>query len=391
MPLVIADRVRETTTSTGTGTITLAGAAPGFQSFAAIGNGNTTYYAIIESSTGAWEVGIGTYTSAGTTLSRTTILSSSNGGAAVNLIAGTKDVICTQPASRAVYDNEAGTGIVFPGGSVQPAAAKTFVTRRLTSGTTYTTPSGVSALWVFASGAIGGQSGSGSTRGGRGGPGYSEIYIASPAASYSYTIGAAGANTGTAGGTTTWGSTISITGSGGVTSGTGSAGGVASGGDFNANGGSGGTTSNSTYPGGGGGAGSRAGAGGAGGGYTSSSNNGGGGGSGGNNASSGTPGIAATTKAAGASALADLLIFQETFNAGSISSSSGGCPTTYFGGSGAPNNFTFNGAAPGFGSTSASAVTQVTLSGALNNGGVGQSTPVTGSPGVIVVVEVYNQ
>jgi hypothetical protein len=112
MALVLADRVRETTTTTGTGTVSLAGPVSGFQGFsAAIGNANTTYYTIVDASTGAWEVGLGTYTSSGSTLARTTILSSSNAGAAVNFAAGTKDVFVTQPAERALYLNGAGTGI----------------------------------------------------------------------------------------------------------------------------------------------------------------------------------------------------------------------------------------------------------------------------------------
>lgn len=102
MPLVIADRVQETTTTTGTGTITLAGAVSGFQSFSAVGNGNTTYYTIAHTTAAEWEVGIGTYTSSGTTLARTTILSSSNSNNAVNFSAGTKNVFCTLPAGRAV-------------------------------------------------------------------------------------------------------------------------------------------------------------------------------------------------------------------------------------------------------------------------------------------------
>jgi len=98
MALVIADRVKETTTTTGTGTLTLAGAATGFQSFSVVGNGNTTYYAISSSGGSQWEVGIGTYTSSGTTLARTTVLASSSGGSAVDLSAGTKDVYVTYPA-----------------------------------------------------------------------------------------------------------------------------------------------------------------------------------------------------------------------------------------------------------------------------------------------------
>lgn len=103
MALVVADRVRETTSSTGTGAVTLAGAYAGFQSFSVLGNGNSTYYAISDPSTGEWEVGIGTYTLAGNTLSRDTVLASTNSGSLVNFAAGTKDAICTQPAERAVY------------------------------------------------------------------------------------------------------------------------------------------------------------------------------------------------------------------------------------------------------------------------------------------------
>ena len=103
MAFVLADRVKETTTTTGTGTVTLLGASTGFQSFAAIGNGNSTYYTIAGQTSSEWEVGIGTYTSSGTTLSRTTVLSSSNSGSLVNFSAGTKDVFVTQPSSRTVY------------------------------------------------------------------------------------------------------------------------------------------------------------------------------------------------------------------------------------------------------------------------------------------------
>jgi hypothetical protein len=101
MALVLKDRIKETTTTTGTGTITLAGAVSGFQAFSVVGDGNTTYYTIAGGS--EWEVGIGTYTSSGTTLSRDTILESSNSGSAVNFSAGTKDVFVTYPAERSVY------------------------------------------------------------------------------------------------------------------------------------------------------------------------------------------------------------------------------------------------------------------------------------------------
>lgn len=102
MALVLKDRVKETTTTTGTGTITLAGAVTGFQSFSVIGDGNTTYYVITDGTD--WEVGLGTYTSSGTTLSRDSILESSNAGSAVNWGAGDKDVFVTYPAEKALYD-----------------------------------------------------------------------------------------------------------------------------------------------------------------------------------------------------------------------------------------------------------------------------------------------
>lgn len=105
MALILADRVQETTATTGTGTVTLAGAASGFQSFAAVGNGNSTYYTITGGA--EWEVGIGTYTSSGTTLSRTSVLSSSNSGSLVNFSAGTKNVFVTYPASLSVPEGKA--------------------------------------------------------------------------------------------------------------------------------------------------------------------------------------------------------------------------------------------------------------------------------------------
>ena len=103
MALVLKDRVQETTTTTGTGTLTLGGAVTGYQSFSAIGNANTTYYAIYASGGSEWEVGIGTYTASGTTLSRTTVLASSNSGSLVSFSAGTKNVWCDYPAGRAGY------------------------------------------------------------------------------------------------------------------------------------------------------------------------------------------------------------------------------------------------------------------------------------------------
>ena len=99
MALVIADRVRETSTTTGTGTLTLDGAVSGFQTFStAIGNTNTCYYTIVNGS--EFEIGLGTV--AAGTLARTTVLRSSNAGSAVNFSAGSKDVFATYPADRAV-------------------------------------------------------------------------------------------------------------------------------------------------------------------------------------------------------------------------------------------------------------------------------------------------
>ena len=108
MALVLQDRVKETSTTASTGTFTLAGASTGFQSFAAVGNGNTTYYAIVSQTLTEWEVGIGTYTLSGTTLSRDTVLASSNAGSLVNFSAGTKDVFVTYPSEKSVNLDAAG-------------------------------------------------------------------------------------------------------------------------------------------------------------------------------------------------------------------------------------------------------------------------------------------
>jgi hypothetical protein len=108
MALVVKDRVKQQTTTTGTGTLTLSGSYTGFDAFSQIGDGNTTYYVITDDVTSDWEVGLGTYTAAGTTLSRDTILASSNAGSAVDLAAGTKVVFCGYPAGKAVYLDASG-------------------------------------------------------------------------------------------------------------------------------------------------------------------------------------------------------------------------------------------------------------------------------------------
>lgn len=146
MALVLANRVKDTTTTTGTGAITLSGTAPaGYQNFSVIGNGNTTYYTIISGT--AWEVGIGTYTSAGTTLSRDTVLSSSAGGTTKISLTGTSDVFVTYPAERTVYSS--GTtynGIPDPGTSGNVVTSDgTSWTSKAPSTTTLTASGSISA------------------------------------------------------------------------------------------------------------------------------------------------------------------------------------------------------------------------------------------------------
>ena len=113
MALILADRVKVNTTTTGTGTVVLGNAAIGYQSFAVIGDGNSTYYTIAGQTSTEWEVGIGTYYSANSSLSRTTIFSSSNANAAVTFSAGTKDVFVTYPAEKSVNQDALGTVTAF--------------------------------------------------------------------------------------------------------------------------------------------------------------------------------------------------------------------------------------------------------------------------------------
>jgi hypothetical protein len=113
MALALNNRVRETTATTGTGAVTLAGAVDGFQTFAAgIGNSNTTYYAISLNTANEWEVGLGTLNGDSSTLTRTTVLESSNSDSAVDFAAGSKEIFCTLPSEKAVYldasDNQVG-------------------------------------------------------------------------------------------------------------------------------------------------------------------------------------------------------------------------------------------------------------------------------------------
>ena len=143
MALVVKDRVQETSTTTGTGTITLAGAVSGFQSFSVIGNANTTYYAIVLGT--EFEVGLGTYTSSGTTLSRTTVLESSNSGSLVNFSAGTKNVFVTYPAEKAVYQDASGDAY-----APQIAASNGIFVNNMTIAASYTIPTGYGANSVGA-------------------------------------------------------------------------------------------------------------------------------------------------------------------------------------------------------------------------------------------------
>ena len=122
MALVINDRVKETSATTGTGTLDLAGAVQDFEGFVAgIGTGNTTYYSIVNTGTGEFEVGIGTVTDATPdTLSRDTVISNSAGNTSkIDFSAGSKDVFCTLPASKAVYLDANGAPV--------GAASKAFV------------------------------------------------------------------------------------------------------------------------------------------------------------------------------------------------------------------------------------------------------------------------
>lgn len=132
MALVVKDRVQETTTTTGTGTVTLNGAVTGFQTFAVIGDGNTTYYAIASGSD--FEVGIGTYTASGTTLSRDTVLESSNSGNKITL-GGTSNVFVTYPAEKSAHTDSTDT-LYVP----QIAASNGITLTKNTISTSYAMP-----------------------------------------------------------------------------------------------------------------------------------------------------------------------------------------------------------------------------------------------------------
>jgi hypothetical protein len=139
MALVLADRVKESSTTAGTGTFTLLGAVVGYQSFSsAIGNGNTCYYTIASQNANEWEVGIGTV-GAGS-LARTTVLSSSNAGSLVTFSAGTKDVFVTYPAEKSVYRDSSGDTVQQSFNALSVTNTATIGNAALTTGTISTTP-----------------------------------------------------------------------------------------------------------------------------------------------------------------------------------------------------------------------------------------------------------
>jgi hypothetical protein len=145
MALALFDRVQETTTTTGTGSVTLGGAVPGFQSFAVVGNGNTCYYTIVDGT--AWEVGVGTYSTSGPTLARTTVLSNSSGNTSpITLAAGTKSIFLTYPAEKSV--NLDGSNNVSPLGTVSSGVWQGSTVGVAYGGTGVTTSSGANSVML---------------------------------------------------------------------------------------------------------------------------------------------------------------------------------------------------------------------------------------------------
>jgi hypothetical protein len=203
MAFVLKDRVKETSTTTGTGTFSLGGASPGYQGFSTIGNANTTFYAIVMGS--EWENGIGTYTSSGSTLSRDTVLSSSNSGNKVNFSAGTKDVFVNYPAGRATaYDTPSqSTGALhIPVGTTgeRPTGASGMIRMNSTTGDPEWYDA-ASAQWLKLSQGsnysityliIAGGGGGGFGGGGAGGFRTDSGFTLTPGTSYTVTVGAGG-------------------------------------------------------------------------------------------------------------------------------------------------------------------------------------------------------
>jgi hypothetical protein len=141
MALVVYDRVQQTGTANTTVSFTLTGSVTGYQSFAVVGNGNTTFYAATDAS-GNWEVGVGTYATGGT-LTRTTILSSSNSGSAVTF-SGTVNVFVTYPSERSV--NLDASGNVTALGTITSAVWNGTTIPVAYGGTGVTTSSGANSV-----------------------------------------------------------------------------------------------------------------------------------------------------------------------------------------------------------------------------------------------------
>lgn len=142
MALVVYDRVQETTATTGTGTITLSGAVAGYQSFAVVGDGNTVPYCIINGA--QWEVGIGTYSTTGPTLARTTVLSNSDGNTSPITLVGASNVLCTYPAEKNVFLDASGN--VTPLGTIASATWQASTVGVAYGGTGVTSSSGANSV-----------------------------------------------------------------------------------------------------------------------------------------------------------------------------------------------------------------------------------------------------
>jgi len=151
--LQIADRVKETSTTSGTGTLTLAGASDGCQAFSVLGDGARTQYSIVDTTNNTWETGIGTYTSSGTTLSRDFVFESSNSNNLVNFTSDEKNVFVTMPAERAgvlsAVDIASASGTITGSQAVIPETTGGFTLGSVFVGKSGTTISGSGNVNIF--------------------------------------------------------------------------------------------------------------------------------------------------------------------------------------------------------------------------------------------------